>query len=378
MRTFLYGVALAALAILTSPDAIRSALAASASALFEATPFLFAGVLLSRVLQRRIRIVEYLGCGCGHGPAARSIPAAAATWLLFGPLVAIARFIAALLVAHVLDRRRRHRAENGPADALGELAAIVPAAVLAGVAVQFFAAFDPARLSPIGNTLLGVALGFAAAPCGLGAIALAGALHVRAPVAAAAFLCVAGVVDLRTLKGLANITPGEDAFGYMLLAAALWIVALRRGDALVHPAFAIVLGCCASAALLGAIAYRERRSAAARIAPALMLAGALLGAPPPAYRATETTLTDLFAGEQLRFTGALAKNGSVSAVVRYAITCCRADAAPIAVRLDRSLPYPAGTWLRVEGRIESVDGTLRLVPKEIERVAAPADPFLYR
>ena len=41
--------------------------------------------------------------------------------------------------------------------------------------------------------------GFAAAPCGLGAVAVAGALRVRDPIAAAAFLCVAGIVDARAL-----------------------------------------------------------------------------------------------------------------------------------------------------------------------------------
>lgn len=380
MRTFIYAIALAALAMLTSPDTIRSALAASASALFEATPFLFASILVSLALPRRARVVEYLRCGCGQGPSARSIPAAAAAWLLFGPLVAIARFLAALLVARILDRRalHRHRAGGAAPDPLGELAAVVPAAALAGVAAQLFAAFDPVRLSPAGNTLLGAALGFAAAPCGLGAIALAGALRVRAPVAAAAFLCIAGIADLRALKGDAHTGTGEDAFAYLLLAAALGVVASRHGDALVHPAFAIALACCASASLVGAILYRERRSPGARIAPAIMLAGALLGAPTPHYHATETTLTDLFPGERLRFTGTLAKNASASALVRYAITCCRADAAPIAVRLDRSPPYAAGTWLQVDGRIESFDGNLRLVPQAIVSVAAPSDPFLYR
>ena len=109
-----------------------------------------------------------------------------------------------------------------------------------------------------------------------------------------------------------------------------------------------------------------------------MLAGALLGAAPPQYRATETTLTDLFAGERLTFTGALARDGNASAVVRYAITCCRADAAPVAVRLDRSPPFPTGTWLRVAGSVENVNGELRLITTRIERIAPPTDPFIYR
>lgn len=380
MRNLLFGVAAAALAITFSPETVRSALAASASAFFEATPFLFAGMLLSRLLQRRSRVVDFIGCGCGRGPSARSLPAAGATWLVFGPAVAIARYLAALLVAAILYRRtQRHEIHSDDgSNLLGELAGILPAAVLAGAAMQICAEFDPARLSKIGNVMVGAALGFTASPCGLGAVALAGALRVRAPMAAVAFLCVAGILDLRALQRASHESAADDAFAYALLAAALGIVAWRHGASLVHPAFAGALGCCACVALVCAARHRRARSTYARAAPILMLIGALVGAPPPQYNATETTLTNLFAGEHLTFTGALARDARSSAVVRYAITCCRADAAPIAIRLDRSLPYSAGTWLRVDGRIESVDSNLRLVPQMVERVAAPTDPFIYR
>jgi hypothetical protein len=380
VRNLLYGTATLALAMVTSPDAIRAALAATASSLFEATPFLFAGIAVSHLLRGRCHAVEYLGCGCGGGPSARSLPAAAAAWLVFGPAVAVGRPLAASLVAWLLRRRiaRSDGAPDASPDPLRELAAVVPAAALAGTALQLFGTLDPARLSPIGNAFLGAGLGFVAAPCGLGAIALAGALRVHAPMAAAAFLCVAGVVDLRALsRRSSHAAPEHDAFAYTLLAAALGIVAWRRGDALVHPALALALGCCASAALICAVVYRQRRSSAVRIAPGLMLIGALAGAPMPQYRATETTLTDLFAGERLTFTGALARQGGAAALVRYAITCCRADAAPIAIRLNRPPPYATGTWLRVDGRIVSIEGDLRLVPQSIERIAAPADPFIY-
>lgn len=109
-----------------------------------------------------------------------------------------------------------------------------------------------------------------------------------------------------------------------------------------------------------------------------MLLGSLVGAPPPEYHATETTLTNLFAGEHVTFTGALSRDANASAIVRYAITCCRADAAPVVLRLDRSVPYPAGTWLRVDGTIESAGDNLCLVPQRVARIAAPADPFIYR
>lgn len=375
MRLFLYAAAALAVVAVSSPDSVRSALAASASALFEATPFAVAGMLLSRIV-KRTNFIEYLGCGCGVGPSARSLPAAAATWLLFGPFVAVARFFAAIAVDAIAQRRTAAVRES--TTLLHQLAALFPASILAGAAAETAETLGTHGLSPFLAAALGAALGFTAAPCGLGAVAVAGALRVRAPIAAATFLCVAGIVDLRALRHTAHPKVGHDAFAYALLGAALAIVALRRGDALVHPAFAIALGCCAAIAIFWAGAYRQARSAAARIPPILMLAGALVGAPPPQYRATETTLTDLFAGESLSFTGVLARNGGHATLARYAITCCRADAAPVAVALDRVPPYAAGTWLRVNGTIENRTGDYRLRAATVVRVAPPADPFIYR
>jgi hypothetical protein len=379
VRFLLFGSAALALAFAFSPETIRGTLAACASALVETTPFLFAGVLCSRLLRDRPHLLDYLSCGCGRGPSARSLPAAAAASLAFGPVVAAARCLGAVLVASLLRRRLPCASEqHRQAHPLGELAAVLPAAAVAGVAMQLFAAFDPQRLSPLGNVLLGAALGFTAAPCGLGAIAVAAALRVHAPLAAAAFLCIAGIVDLRTFRAPLGVTAEHDAFAYLLLAVALGVVALRGGDELVRPEFAPAIGCCAVAALACVALYRCRRSPKARVAPLLMLIGALAGAPPPRYYATETTMTDLFPGERLTFTGALTRKGSASAIVRYAITCCRADASPVAVRLERPPPYPTGTWLRVGGRVESFAGDLRLVAERADRVAAPTDPFIYR
>jgi hypothetical protein len=381
VRAVLYGGAALAIATLSSPDTIRSALATSASALVEATPFLFAGIALSSLLKGGSRVVAYVGCGCTRGPGARSLPAAAATWLIFGPLVAAARYTAALLVARVLDARtgRRHHKDDEPPHVLAELHGVLPAALMAGAFVQRFAGFDPARLTPIEQGAAGALLGFTAAPCGLGAVALAGALRTHAPAAAVAFLCIAGIFDLRAL-GLnrSGVAPKHDACAYLLLAAASGVVAWRKGDALVHPALAFALWGCGAAAFLCATRYRFHRCATSRIAPGLMLAGALIGAPPPAYHATETTLTDLFAGERLTFAGRLSCDRGVCALVRYAITCCRADAAPMAVRLDRRPHYPAQTWLRADGRIDGAPDDLRLVAQKLEPISPPADPFIYR
>jgi hypothetical protein len=377
----LYGGAALALATLSSPDTVRTALATTASALVEATPFVFAGVALAYALPRSGAVVAQLGCGCTSGPSARSLPAAAATWLLFGPLVAASRYAAAVLVARVVRRVHAEKDRCGAqrADALAELGGVLPAALIGGACTQLFAGFDPARLSPIEGATIGAALGFGGAGCGLGAVALAGALRVHAPVAAAAFLCVAGIADLRALRPVRLPVRGEhDALAYALLASASAFVAWRHGDALVNPALVLPLWGCAGAALFCAARYRGRHCATARLAPSLMLAGALIGAPPPSYHATETTLTELFAGERLSFTGVLTCEDGTCALVRYAITCCRADAAPVVVRLSAPPRYPRGAWLRADGRIEQAGSELRLAAQSVERIAAPLDPFIYR
>jgi len=377
----LYAGAALGIATLSPPPVLRVILAGSASMLAEATPFFFAGFLLARLLRRRHDAIAFFGCGCSSGPSARSLPTAAATWLTFGPIVAAARLAAALLVARVLRRREAalHDHAAREINVLGELRSMLPAALLAGVAAPALAQFEPARFSILGNALVGALFGFVAAPCGLGAVALASMLRSHAPIAAAAFLCVAGIVDVRALRALhERARVDHDALAYALLAIALAIVAAHHGDALVHPAFTLPLWICAAGALICAVVYARRQSPAVRFGPALILIGALVGAPPPEYHATETTLSDLFAGERLRFAGMLTCDSGSCALVRYAITCCRADAAAIVVRLDRMLPQRAGTWLRVNGRLDEIAGVLRLVPDRVERISPPTDPFVYR
>ena len=361
-----------------SPEDARVALAASASALFEATPFLFSGVLLACALRRSCALVEHFGCGCGDGFGGRSLPAAVATWMLFGPFVAVARFFAATVAARLFRRQGTASMHRAPIHVLGELRAVLPAALAAGAGALLAARFDPGTLPPAGSAFFGAALGFFAAPCGLGAATLAAALRVRAPMAAGAFLCIAGIADLRAFARRHHAALGHDACGYGVLATALALVAWRRGGTLVHPAFTLALASCALAALVLAAIYRKQRCTAARIAPAIMLAAAVVGAPAPRYEATETTLTDLFAGERLTFTGELVRDASSAAMVRYAITCCRADASPICVRLAAPPHYAAGTWLRVDGAVESDGGELRLRAFRVARVDAPSDPFVYR
>jgi uncharacterized membrane protein YcgQ (UPF0703/DUF1980 family) len=104
----------------------------------------------------------------------------------------------------------------------------------------------------------------------------------------------------------------------------------------------------------------------------------IIGAPQPAYRATETTLADAFAGERVDFTGVAVHERTTSALVRYAITCCRADAAPVALALDRNLASFDGRWMHARGVIEDDGGALRLHVAELAPVAPPSDPFVYR
>lgn len=374
MRVALYAAASLAVALLVSPDSLRGALASSASALFEATPFLLGSSVLARLL-RRPGAAAYLGCGCGGGPSARSLPAAVATALVFGPAAAAARLGAAIVVARILRRRVHSPCPEEPPELLSELAALLPSALLAGAATQFGGLLDPARLSPALGMLTGALLGFAAAPCALGGVAVAAALHARSPLASAAFLCVAGIVDLRALGPHRDPVRRRDALAYALLSAALAAVALRGGESLVHPHLVPAIGAAAAVALFGAVASRHELAPFRRVAPLVMIAGAFSGAPAPAYHATETTLDGLFPGERLTFTGTLVREAAHAALVRYAITCCRADAAPVVVRLAEVPPYGTGTWLRVDGR---VDGELHLDASDIRRVPSPADPFVYR
>ncbi len=380
MRTAFFVAAAVAAAAAAPPGVLCGVLATAASTLFEATPFVFAGIVLGR-MTGRTGTAAFFGCGCGSGPAARSIPAAAMTWIVFGPAVAIVRFLAATAVAHL----RRSQSSRGTREAphcrehlLGELAALLPAALAGGAVLQLPLFAGVPSLPPAAQIAGGALLGFTASPCGIGVVAVAAALHQRAPLAASAFLCVAGIVDVRALAHRSHRLPTRDAFAAGLLALALAIVGLRHGDALVHPALAAPLLVCAAACGVTAVLFRYGRDTRALPAPALMLAGALVAVPPPAYRATETTLAGAFPGERVTFTGILVRESHAAALVRYAITCCRADAAPVVVRLSRTPAFGAGTWLRADGSVAITGGEPQLVARRVDRIAPPADPFTYR
>ncbi len=372
---------LAALAMLPA-QAVRGVLATAAASLFEGTPFILAAMLLPALLSRIpgaaargwTSLLPLLGCGCEGGPSARSLPAALAAAAAFGPIPALLRFVAAMLCARVLRSRSCDHADPLPA----QLAALLPAGLCAGIVLHLLGNLDLARVPPLLQFVAGIAFGFLAAPCALGAVWIAAALHVRAASAAAGLLCVCGIADLRALVRVRGARAGHDALAYATAAVALLVVAARGGDSLVHPRFAVPLGCCALACVALAVIHRNAHCTQARLAPIIMLAGALLGAPAPIYNVTETTMTDLFPGEHLTFTGTLVHGVGTDALVRFAITCCRADAAPVVVRLTSSVPLRSGTWIRADGTIVRSGDELRLASQHIEPIAPPGDPFIYR
>ncbi len=376
MRRSLFAAGILAEAIW--PDEARLILVNAAAIVLEALPFVVAGILAERVL-RRTSLVAYAGCGCVAGPSARSLPAAALTWFAFGPLPALARVAAAAAVDRYLRRNREPGScAHGTTDLVTELERLLPFAIAAAIGAQIAARAELSHANLSLQIAAGGALGFLASPCAIGSVAVAAALRAQSPAAAAAFLCVAGIVDLHAL--LPQRMPqrnGGDAFAYAVLAAGAGFVACRHGAELVRPAFAPALAVCAVAAATLAFSRRNQR-ACMHGAPAVVLLGALIAAPPPVYHATETTLTDVFPGERLSFTGVLTRDGRAAALVRYAITCCRADAAPVVVRLARPANVTPGTWVRADGIMVGTPEGMALSADRIAPVGAPADPFVYR
>lgn len=378
MRKSLFAAAILATAVW--PNEARLTLVSAAAIVVEALPFVLAGVFIQRVVRHRHSLVAYAGCGCMTGPSARSLPAAALTWIAFGPLPALARVaVAAIVDWRLHDERQRASCAHESPDLLGELERLVPFAISAAIGGQVAVRADLSHANLAVQIVAGAAMGFFASPCAMGSVAVASALRVHAAAAAAAFLCVAGVVDQHALRREPTMQGKRgDAFAYALLAAGAGVIAYRHGAELVRPSFAPALAVCAVAAAALAVVRRNERARCVRVAPAAVLVGALIAVPPPIYHATETTLTSAFPGEHLSFTGVLTRDRRATALVRYAITCCRADAAPVVVRLARPVNVTPGTWARAEGIIVGTAEGMALSEDRITPVPAPADLFLYR
>jgi hypothetical protein len=206
------------------------------------------------------------------------------------------------------------------------------------------------------------------------------------PSAAIGFLCVAGICDARSIVRIPKPCVGRAPLAYALVAIACAYVAWKGGAALVHPRFVVPLWICTFT--FGWLALRRRDACSARslayVAPLLMLLAMTLGTSMPVYRATATTLDDAFPGERITFTGAVVREPGSNdriqhtALVRYAITCCRADAAPIAVQLVNNLAAQNGAWVQADGLFELKNGALELRVEHSVMIPPPADPFLYR
>jgi hypothetical protein len=355
---------------------ITALLVTSAATLFESAPFILAAAVFAHLpLRWSSRIVPYLGCGCGAGPSARSLPAAAATCLVFGPLVAGARLAAAVAVEHCLPHPSScaHRSDSF----LAQLATIVPLAAIGAGVATFGEGLFGMHAPPAGAFIGGALAAFVMSPCGIGTVGLAAALRNTLPASAAAFLCVAGIFDLRTWIRAPHRHGQHDALAYALTAVACLLVAARGGAALVHPKIAFALWPCAFVCAMLAYGNRREQNARLRIGPAILLAGAVLAAPPPEYHATETSLVDAFAGERVDFTGLVSQTGDATTLVRYAITCCRADAAPVAIRLAAHEPAAHG-WMHARGVLVQTSGGLRLRADSLHAISPPSDPFVYR
>lgn len=367
---------------------LHQALAAAAGTLFEAAPFVLAVALWRGPLARRAAALFGCGCGSAAGPAALSLPAAGLCWATFGPVVALARFgVAALL--HV--RRGRHPGKSWDGaespydiDPLDQLNAIALPAFGLALATTVLQAVHPgpslgrapAFLVAILEGVAGLVAG-TFAPCCTAAVALAAMLRVTAPFASAGLLVTAGLVPARRLA------PNRGArydgrFGIALLGLACAVLALHGGSGFVHPRLVPLLWAALPAAF---IAARARTTTAARfgaLVPAAMLAALVLGSPPPESPIGSETLDALYAGEAIAFTGLAEPIDGRTTLVRYAITCCRADASAVTLPTNLHLRLPRDTWIALRGTIARDESGFYARATTWRRVQPPADPYLYR
>jgi uncharacterized membrane protein YcgQ (UPF0703/DUF1980 family) len=86
----------------------------------------------------------------------------------------------------------------------------------------------------------------------------------------------------------------------------------------------------------------------------------------------------MYPGQTLRFTGEVTESHDAAALVRYVITCCRADAFPLTLRLDRKLAARQGRWAEVEGSVASDRRGMFLHVHHYKLITPPNDPFIYR
>jgi hypothetical protein len=374
------------------PAALHAALAAVAGPLFEAAPF----VLVADALpfgQRFRTVVSFASCGCGGAvPGALSFASIGLCWLTFGPAVTLARTAAGLALVYAKRRRNRSCGPAEPPEALGELLALAPSAALAALVSGALASHAAANVATPGGRaalfVLGLVLG-CIAPCGTAAVAIAAAFAPHLTAVTAGILVTGGLAPRLPRFGATPLSgtrllrepPSVEALhrvNIARLALAGCLVTLVLGgprgfiNARLVPFELVAAGC----ALLGL--RRRSLTSHATIVPALLIVALAAGSPEPSYVATETRLDDAFAGERVVFTGVAHAEGATSIVQRFAITCCRVDATPVAVRTSAPLGVADGSWITAHGVLADSPDGLVLRTSEWRRVATPADPFVYR
>jgi hypothetical protein len=384
-KPIVFALCLAAL----PPATLHAALAAAAGTLFEAAPFVLVAEAAAGSRFRWFGAAAALaGCGCGSRfPGALSLPATALAWLAFGPVVALGRFGIALGLGFVA-RRGQHTCgvhtsagRDERPDVFAELTALALAAGTASLAVTLLRDASVA-LRAWGGT--GTVLAFGAGlllgrvvPCATAGVAVAAALAATLPAGAAGLLASAGIVRRATPGG----RPAVDASGIPLAGLALALVlaglAAAGPSGMVNPRLVPVAG---ASAVLAALRCRTRASRVrgALLVPGLMAGALVLHVPEPAYRLDATEAAAAFPGSHLAFSGVALPARGTTVVERFAIACCRLDATPIVVTLERRLPV-TNAWVTVEGTIVR-DGGANCVLRvsRWRRQARPADPFLYR
>jgi hypothetical protein len=121
--------------------------------------------------------------------------------------------------------------------------------------------------------------------------------------------------------------------------------------------------------------YVQRK---ALFAALLMSVAPILATQAAPYRPDVTGLEDIYPGQSVRFTGEITESNDSTMLVRYVITCCRADAFPLMLRLDRRLTARQGRWAEVEGNIARDRRGMFLHVHHYKLITPPNDPFTYR
>jgi hypothetical protein len=384
---------------------LHQALAATAGTLFEAAPFVLAVSLVRGSFVRWTAALLGCGCGPGAGYAALSLPATALCWTVFGPAPALARFAVAATLQAVMFRKPPHPRSGSAScpragvagradprtidsiDPLEQLAFVAVASFATSLALPAMAGFAASRpqspfapsafVAALVEAIAGLVAG-SVAPCATAAVAMAAMLRPTASSAAIGILCTAGLIP-RLRIGRRHATPRYDArFGLALLCCACLALALHGGRGFIHPRLLPLVWFAIPAAAAALVARPLTSARFGALAPGAMAAALVLGSPLPPAALGNGTLDDLYPGEPIGFTGVANDAGGTISLVRYAITCCRADASAIVLPTNLNIRVSRNAWLTVDGTIAAGPAGTYLRVARWERIAPPADPFIYR